>query len=1033
MGEEHNPRGAKSSPFEAAISRIAESTFGLTDVRVTPLPGDVETNAKVTGRQAGDAGQKSYLLRIFTSGIDRAAIEFQRDLVQWAAEKDAALAPQLQAFEGFVPGGIARVTYMGNELDACLQTFIEGQLMSSVAPQSPALLRDLGATLARLNVALGDFDGAPPPPPTEPGSVSWTLTSAPRMIRERLVHLEDTALRRGLITRVLERVERDVVPIWNDLPQGVVHQDANENNVIVEAVPGGARLAGLIDFGDATRTILSAEPAIACAYAAFGKEDPLTAMGHIVAGYHSIRPLTDLEFSVLFDLALLRLAMSVSVSSERAMLDGGATAYHLVSQAPAWDALEALVQVSPTFATAVFREMSGVPALPRGERFKAWAQRSSFAPIFSEGLADAPFVDLSVGSDFLVGEGASDLTMAAWGAKIESLRTTAGAAAVIGHHDEARRLYASSDSFGERREGWSEPRTIHLGVDLFAPAGTTVFAPLHGTVLSVQRNEGALDYGPTLILEHAPKGEGDVFWTLFGHLDGSVLEELVPGAHVRRGEAIARLGAEHENGGWPPHLHFQVILDRLDLTGDFPGVAAPSRRGVWTAISPDPALLLGLKECSASQRRTEDLLQERQANFCHSMSISYGEPLHIVKGRGTTLLSADGRPFLDAVNNVPHVGHCHPRVVAAGERQMRLLNTNTRYLGEGLLRYASKLRAKLPPHLEVLYFVSSGSEANELALRLARAATDGAPDVLVQEHGYHGHTGATVSSSHYKFAGPGGFETPQNVHVVPIADPFRGEHRGPDSGGAYVSEIDKVLARLRAAGRRPAALLAEAIIGCGGQVVPPAGYLKDAFQAVRDAGGVAIADEVQVGFGRVGTHFWAFDEQGASPDIVTMGKPMGNGHPLAAVATTRAIADRFAGGMEFFATFGGNNVSAAIGEAVLDVIADEELMENARARGAQFFDLTGSWARDFPCVGDVRGRGLYLGVDLVRDKETREPWGEAASYAAERMKQHGILISTDGPFHNVLKIKPPICFTETEMARLVETLARVLSESPLRG
>ncbi|MEM6570780.1 MAG: aminotransferase class III-fold pyridoxal phosphate-dependent enzyme, partial [Planctomycetota bacterium] len=413
-----------------------------------------------------------------------------------------------------------------------------------------------------------------------------------------------------------------------------------------------------------------------------------------------------------------------------------------------------------------------------------------------------------------------------------------------------------------------------------------------------------------------------------------------------------------------------------------------------------------------------------------SMSIQHeARPLQIVRGRGTTLFDAEGRAFLDAVNNVPHVGHCHPRVVEAGQRQMALLNTNTRYLHDGLHRYADRLRALLPPHLEVLYFVCSGSEANEVALRLARAATDGATDVLVQEHGYHGHTGATVARSHYKFAGKGGFEPPADVHVVPLADPYRGLHRGDDSGPDYVGEVDRVLAEIRAAERRPAALLAEAIIGCGGQVVPPAGYLARAFDAVRAAGGVAIADEVQVGFGRVGTHVWAFDEQGATPDIVTMGKPMGNGHPIAAVATTREIADRFAGGMEFFATFGGNHVSAAIGTAVLDVLEDEGLMGNARAVGAVFFERMAELQARHDVIGDVRGRGLYLGVDLVRDRDSRAPAGETAAYVALRMRDRGVLVGTDGPASNVLKIKPPLSFTANEMERLMATLDDVLSET----
>ncbi|MEO0663001.1 MAG: aminotransferase class III-fold pyridoxal phosphate-dependent enzyme, partial [Planctomycetota bacterium] len=494
------------------------------------------------------------------------------------------------------------------------------------------------------------------------------------------------------------------------------------------------------------------------------------------------------------------------------------------------------------------------------------------------------------------------------------------------------------------------------------------------------------------------------------------------------GARIAELGDASVNGGWPPHLHFQVVRDLFGHVGDFPGVCGPSERAAWTANSPDPAPLLGLEDWGAHEPSLEDVHARRREAFCSSMSISYDVPLHIVKGRGTTLFDAGGRPFLDAVNNVAHVGHCHPRVVAAAQRQTALLGTNTRYLSESRLAYVDALRARLPEHLEVVYLVSSGSEANELALRLARAAT-GRRDVLVQEHGYHGHSSALVELSHYKFARKGGFERRAWVDVVPIADPYRGAHRGPDSGPDYAREVEARLVQMEAEGRPAAALFAEAIVGCGGQVVPPDGYLAAAFEAARSAGAVAVADEVQVGFGRVGTHFWAFEEQGAVPDIVTMGKPMGNGHPIAGVATTRAIADAFAGGMEFFATFGGNDVSCAIGHAVLDVIEDEGLVANAAARGAQFFEALSPLAKELELIGDVRGRGLYLGVDLVADAETLAPDGAAAHWTANRMRELGILISTDGPAENVLKIKPPIVFSEAEMERLVCTLGGVLREA----
>ncbi len=425
-----------------------------------------------------------------------------------------------------------------------------------------------------------------------------------------------------------------------------------------------------------------------------------------------------------------------------------------------------------------------------------------------------------------------------------------------------------------------------------------------------------------------------------------------------------------------------------------------------------------------------DLLAERRRLLGPSLSVSYRTPLHIVRGEGAYLYDADGRVYLDCVNNVAHVGHAHPRVVEAGVAQMRVLNTNTRYLHELVLRYAERLTAMLPGHLEVAYFVNSGSEANELALRLARAAT-GRPDVATVDVAYHGNTQRLIEISPYKFAGPGGAGKRDDVQVVPLPDPYRGPHRGtgPEVASAYLEEARAVLDATARAGRPAGAVIAEAIPSVAGQVVPPPRWLAGLFDAARAVGAVPIADEVQVGFGRVGVDTWAFAAQGALPDIVTMGKPIGNGHPIGAVVTTRAIADAFANGMEYFNTFGGNPVSAAIGLAVLDVIEEERLQEHARVTGERLIRGLRELADRHDAIGDVRGMGLFVGVDLVRDRATREPDPDLARELANTAAERGVLLSTDGPFHNVMKIKPPLAFSDADADRLVETIDSVLAEA----
>jgi 4-aminobutyrate aminotransferase-like enzyme len=571
---------------------------------------------------------------------------------------------------------------------------------------------------------------------------------------------------------------------------------------------------------------------------------------------------------------------------------------------------------------------------------------------------------------------------------------------------------------------------VHLGIDLFVQPGTAVHAPLDGIVHVLANNAAPQDYGPLVILRHETGGGPSVF-TLYGHLSEDTLAGLTVGQPVGRGQRIARVGSPPSNGDWPPHLHFQAILDLLERGAGFPGVALPSQRAVWTALSPDPNLLLGIpaERIPAREPAADETLAVRRAHVGPSLSLSYHRPLKIVRGFKQYLYDDTGRAYLDVYNNVPLVGHSHPRVVRAAQGQMALLNTNTRYLHDNLTRYAQRLARLLPEPLSVCYVVNSGSEANELALRLARAAT-GREDVIVLEHAYHGHTTSLIDVSPYKFDGPGGRGRKPWVQVAPLPDDYRGRYRrgDPEAGAKYAQHVAEILDGLRAEGRAPAAFLAETLPSVAGQIVLPPGYLAEAYRHVRAAGGLCIADEVQVGFGRLGTRFWGFETQDVVPDVVVLGKPIGNGHPLAAVITTPAIAAAFDNGMEFFSTFGGNPVSCAVGLAVLDVLEEERLQEHAlRVGGHLTAGLRRLMARH-AVIGDVRGSGLFLGVELVRDRETREPAPEQAAYVVNRLRERGVLTGTDGPHHNVIKIRPPLVLGEADADLFVEVLDETLGE-----
>ena len=413
----------------------------------------------------------------------------------------------------------------------------------------------------------------------------------------------------------------------------------------------------------------------------------------------------------------------------------------------------------------------------------------------------------------------------------------------------------------------------------------------------------------------------------------------------------------------------------------------------------------------------ENLEASRLDHVNPSLSISYSTPIVMEKAAFQYMYSQDGTTYLDCVNNICHVGHNHPHVVEAAMTQLATLNTNTRYFYKSLNEYASRLASKFPDPLNVVYFVNSGSEAGDLAQRITRTVS-GRKETVVVDHAYHGNTLAGIEASPYKYEGKGGMKKADHIFKLPSPDSYSDEEV---KNGTFVEQMKEII---RSAGGI-SAFYCESIIGCGGQIVLPKGYLAGLYEATRQAGGLCIADEVQVGFGRIGEKFWAFELQEVIPDIVVIGKPIGNGHPMAAVVTTKEIADKFNTGMEYFSSFGGNPVSCEIGKAVLDVLEKENLQEHARQTGNYFKTELNLLKAKYPVIQDVRGFGLFLGVELVKDGIP------ATSYTKdllEFMKQNGILLSSDGPFNNVIKIKPPMTFNKSNVDSVVSMMDNFLNK-----
>jgi 4-aminobutyrate aminotransferase-like enzyme len=418
----------------------------------------------------------------------------------------------------------------------------------------------------------------------------------------------------------------------------------------------------------------------------------------------------------------------------------------------------------------------------------------------------------------------------------------------------------------------------------------------------------------------------------------------------------------------------------------------------------------------------QQLVLRRQASLGPSYRLFYRTPVHAVSGSGAYLFDADGTRILDAYNNVPSVGHANPAVADAVSAQMRKLNTHTRYLQDGIVQYSEQLLATLPDHIRSIMYTNSGSESNDLAIRIARLWTGG-EGIVVTAEAYHG---TTELLSRVSPAISGGFPDDATVRIIPAPDPYRVET--DDIGGWFADRVREAFDDLLANGIRPAAFLADSIFSSDGIFPDPRGFLSAAIDVVHEYGALFIADEVQPGFARTGSTFWGFERHGVEADLVSMGKPMGNGVPVAALAGRSEVLARFGKEVPYFNTFGGNSVSIAAAQAVLDFIQSTDLITSVARTGALIREGIAVLAMDRPLIGDIRGSGLYIGVDIVTDPETKAPDSTAALRIVNALRERNVLISVAGPGNNVLKIRPPLVFAEPEAELLLHTLSDVLDE-----
>jgi len=1013
-------RDAERPKFDVEQARdIIKSLYGLSGI-LKELPSERDQNYHLIT----DSGEE-YVLKIAARSEKRETLELQNSAMHHLAGANIGFeSPVVRNSMNDLDIETTKSTD-GSTHFVRLVSFLPGMVLAKVNPHSSELLVNYGKFVGSISKGLVGFDH-----PAAHREFYWDIQQASSVIRKYKDLISDEE-KKTLVDHFLDIFENLVLPRQDELALSVVHGDANDYNVIVNHPHTNvSRTFGILDFGDMVYSYTINELAVAIAYAMLDKSDPLDVAQKIVSGYHEISPLTESELDVLFPLACARLAMSVSIAAHQQQLEPD-NEYLSISQKPAWKTLARLRGIHPRFASYCLRAAVGLEPCADSSAVVKWIKKNS--KTFSSPIGTAlhkknsVMIDVSVGSvDVVSPHHLADHQ--AFGNLVNEKLKHAGVTIGIGRYNEARLIY-SGDQYLVY-EG--ESRTVHLAIDLFVESGIPILSVHDGKIHSFKDNALPYDNGPTIVVEHSTTPDGPPFYILYSHLTRDSLDGLSVGKPVKKGEPIGKVGEYPDNGGWPPHLHFQLIVDMMDEKGDLFGVAPQSKRDVWLSICPDPNLILQIPETIFPDPNLtrDEILAIRSEHIGRPLGVSYRKPLTIVRGFMQYLYDENGREYLDIRNNVPQVGHSNPRIVKVLSQQAAVLNTNTRYLHENLVRYAKRLTSKLPKELSVCFFVNSGSEANELALRLARTHTK-RNDIIAIDGAYHGNTSELVNISSYKHDGPGGDGAPPHVQIVRMPDIYRGEYNGSDAGKKYAEDVLEATRRIQGQDRGVAAFIFESLMGCGGQIVFPNGYLAEAFKHVHNAGGVCIADEVQVGFGRMGDKFWGFETQGVVPDIVTMGKPIGNGHPIGAVVTTRGIAESFTTGMEFFSTTGGNTISCAVGMAVLDEIENGNLQQNAKTVGAYLLQRLKGLMKKHPVIGDVRGWGLFIGVELVRNRETLEPAAEETRYVVERLRELGLLISLDGPLHNVLKIKPPLVFTTENADRLVDTLDLVLQEDPV--
>ena len=942
--------------------------YGLR-AHATTLGSQQDKNFVVTGPDDEIVG----VLKIANPAFNAAEIEAQ-DL---AAVRIAETEPSLRVAVPLPNLSGQKYTAISGLVDGTayvrLLRYLPGGTLLDSGYLSPTAVAGLGEVAGRVSRALEGF--------SHPGLdriLQWDLRYGADVVAELISHVADPAQRARI-----EEATRDawarIAPHADDLPRQAVHLDLTDANVVVSRSAGGsAHPDGVIDFGDLSDSWAVSELAITVSSALGHPGTEPTSILPAVRAFHAVRPLIAVEVEALWPLLVLRTAVLPVSGAQQAVLDPD-NPYITEQSDGEWRMFEQATSVPIDVMTEVIRADLGLGG--------GHGPVEVAVPLVDVDPASVVTLDLATTSD------AFDFAFDDDGSLKSGVEDELARAAV----QNGARLVATQ--YGQARLSRTcklsqeSPDVVATGISLWAASSTTLVAPWDGEVSAddVVTLRGA-DYELTLTGAHA-----------------------VASGSVSAGQPLADAPAGQwvEVGVRPVGAPAAPLFTRFEMA---PG---------WLALTRDPRPLLGLPAVEVP--KAGDLLSRRDASFAPVQEFYYRKPPQIERGRRHYLMSTAGRTYLDMVNNVTVLGHAHPRIADTAARQLRKLNTNSRFNYELVVEFSERLAATLPDSLDTVFLVNSGSEASDLAIRLATAAT-GRRDVVAVREAYHGWTFGTDAVSTSTADNPNAIATrPDWVHTVESPNSFRGKYRGTEAT-KYAGEAVQQIEQLVADGCPPAAFICESVYGNAGGMALPDGYLQQVYAAVRAAGGLTISDEVQVGYGRLGEWFWGFMQQDAVPDIVSIAKSTGNGYPLGAVITSRAVADGFRSQGYFFSSTGGSPLSCAIGMTVLDVLHDEGLQENASRVGAHLKSRLQALQDKHPIIGTVHGIGLYLGVEMVRDLETLEPAAEETSAICDRMLELGVIIQPTGDHMNILKTKPPLCIDIEAADFYVDALDRVLTE-----